>query len=629
MGEVYRARDNRLGRDVAIKLLPAALITDVDRLARFEREARVLAALNHPNIAAIYGLEEAEGQHALVLELVDGATLADHIRERGRLSTAEAMAIARQVAEALDAAHERGIVHRDLKPANIKLTPEGLVKVLDFGLAKASTGSSDVKDRSGGATLADTREGLILGTAAYMSPEQARGQVVDKRTDIWAFGCVLYEMLTGKTAFAGETISDIIARILGATPDWEALPAGTPPVVRQLIERCLDRDAKRRLRDLGDLDLALAAGGTTPAAPARRRWPQWIGGAAIGAFLAAVAMLIADRRASPASPASGEVLRFDLTVPQRLPEAGGFSVSPDGRRLVFTGMGSDGVLRLWLHHLDTNETRPLSGSEGEVAFNTSPPFWSPDGRSMAFYAGGRIKRIDSQGGVVETICNVPVAVGGTWSGRNVVVVGSTTGGLLQCPAVGGSPTPVTQTPPTLGEVHFFPVFLPDGRRLIYLRISRTNPSDSGVYLADLDRAPGDQATTRLLSTGFGAGLVPGVEGDGHILFVRDQTLWSVPFDLERAVVTGEPVERAGPVGAFRDGAFFSASRTLLATRDHFAQMLLAGTIGKATGLARSANPGRTAPWRCHPMRPAPRCCERFGRIGPTRMSGSSTWRATR
>jgi Tol biopolymer transport system component len=595
MGEVYRARDSRLGRDVAIKLLPAALVTDADRLARFEREARVLASLTHPNIAAIYGLEEAEGQRALVLELVEGATLADRILERGRVPAAEALALARQVAEALDAAHERGIVHRDLKPANVKVTPEGVVKVLDFGLAKATSGSGPLGTASAVATLADTREGIIVGTAAYMSPEQARGHAVDKRTDIWAFGCVLFEMLTGKVAFGGETVSDIIARILGGTPDWAALPAATPSAVRRLIERCLERDAKRRLRDLGDLDLAMVAdapgGGRTPSA-----WTRWAGGAAIGAAMAAAATVAFDRWRAPLDTASDpRPVRFDVAVSQRTPESNVFSVSPDGRRLVFLASGTDGVLRWWVRSLDSTEVRPLSGTEGEVAFNTSTAFWSPDGRWIGFYASGRIKRIDSQGGAVETVCEVPgVAVGGTWGSRDVIVVGNTGGGLLQCPASGGSASPVTQIDPRPGLAHFFPTFLPDGRRLIYLRISRADPGETGVYLADLDRPPDRQPSERLWATGFGAGFVSASDRDGHLLFVRDQTLWSVPFDVDRAVVTDDPVERAGPVGSFRDGAFFAASRTTLATRGQLPDVLLAWHDRQGKRLGTVGQPGTYA-----------------------------------
>jgi Tol biopolymer transport system component len=592
MGEVYRARDARLGRDVAIKVLPPAFTSDADRLARFEREARMLASLNHPHIAALYGLEEQDGQRALVLELVEGETLADRLRARGRLPLQEALAFARQIADALDAAHDRGIVHRDLKPANVKITPDGIVKVLDFGLAKAASGSGPLTGGSE-ATLADTREGVIVGTAAYMSPEQARGQAVDKRTDIWAFGCVLFEMLAGRAAFHGETMSDTIARILGATPEWTALPPETPRGVRRLLERCLERDLKRRLRDLGDLELAIAVDTPlheiTPSA-----WTRWAGGAVMGALIAAAVMVGLDRwRPRGGSEAAPRPVRFDVPITQRTPESNAFSVSPDGDRIVFLASGVDGVLRMWMRSLDSAEVRPVSGTEGEVAFNTSLPFWSPDGRFIGFYADGRIKRIDSQGGVVETVCQVPgVAVGGTWGPRDIIVVGNTGGGLVKCPAAGGTASPVTQVDPRPGLAHFFPVFLPDGRRLIYLRIARANPAEGGVYLADLDRPPDQQPTDRLLATGFATGFVSATDREGHLLFVRDQTLWSVPFDVDRAVVIGDPVQRAGRVGSFRDGAFFGASRTLLATRGQLpdTQLVWHDRQGKRLGTVGEPGP---------------------------------------
>ena len=355
MGEVYLARDTRLGRDVAIKILPQVFTADPDRLARFDREARVLASLNHPNIGAIYGLEEAAGVRGLVLELVDGETLADRLR-RGPIPVAEALSIARQIADALDAAHEKGIVHRDLKPANIKITPDGTVKVLDFGLAKAAAGDGARPDLTDSPTItvAGTREGVILGTAAYMSPEQARGQAVDKRADIWAFGCVLYEMLTGRPAFGRDTITDTLAALVEREPDWSRLPAGVSLNLRRLLQRCVDKDPKRRLRDIADARYEIEAALTDGDAPAgvvmpapRQRANRWGAVAAAGLLAAGVIGGVLWRdTSSPRSsnPTIGPLLR--------LTSDSGFttepSISADGRLIAYASDRSgDGNLDIW------------------------------------------------------------------------------------------------------------------------------------------------------------------------------------------------------------------------------------------------------------------------------------------
>jgi hypothetical protein len=339
MGEVYRARDTKLGRDVAIKILPRAFTNDPERLKRFEREARMLAALNHPNIGAIYGLEDADGMHALVLELVDGETLADRIA-RGPLPLKDALAVARQIVDALDAAHERGIVHRDLKPSNVALTRDGTVKVLDFGLAKASAdGSSPDLTNSPTITVDRTRDGTILGTPAYMSPEQARGQAVDKRTDIWAFGCVLYEMLTGHVAFPGKTIQDTLAGVLEREPNWALVPATTPPAIGRLLQRCLEKDAKRRVRDIGDAAIEIADAMTSPGKVAEpRSWaPRWIWGLASGSV--AVGLALGWFIALLQQPPVAEDRTVRLTVnPPAGAEFGvdtGAAISPDGEMLAF------------------------------------------------------------------------------------------------------------------------------------------------------------------------------------------------------------------------------------------------------------------------------------------------------
>jgi eukaryotic-like serine/threonine-protein kinase len=359
MGEVYRARDTRLGREVAVKILPAVFKDDPDRLARFEREARALASLNHSNIATLFGIEQADDVPAIVMELVGGETLQERIRAGGAVSVSETLTIARQIADALDAAHQRGIIHRDLKPANIKLTPEGVVKLLDFGIAKAVQGT-DPKMTVEPATSMATEHGVILGTAPYMSPEQARGHPLDKRADIWAFGCVLYEMLTGNLAFGAATSSDIIARILGAEPDWQALPPLTQPGVIRLLRRCLEKDPRRRLRDIGDVDLALEAPAELPSSkqPASRVLIATVAGLLTAIAGAALAMVLLRRDV----PAPEPRVRFELPPSIRLADSGSFALSPDGRRLVFIGTGADGVLRIWQRSFDDIETRPLIGT---------------------------------------------------------------------------------------------------------------------------------------------------------------------------------------------------------------------------------------------------------------------------
>jgi Tol biopolymer transport system component len=587
MGEVYRARDSKLGREVALKVLPAKFTADTDRLARFEREARLLATLNHPNIAAIYGLEEwasDEGlRSALILELVEGQTLAEWIatsRQAGSFGQPAAIALAlnytRQLAEALDAAHERGIVHRDLKPGNIKITPDGVVKVLDFGLAKALEGPGPT--RSDGSSIdpaesptaaAMTIDGQILGTPTYMSPEQARGRTVDKRTDIWAFGCVVYELLCGHAPFRGETISDTIAAVLAKEPDWNELPASTPKGVVRLLQRCLEKDSKRRLRDLGDVDLALEDGvapSSVSAGPAAVRQGRGWMPLAVAAILALVSVAAWRLwpRAEP-GPASVEPTRFEITPAVNFADSGQFAVSPDGRHLVFAGTGADGALRLWLRSFDTVETRPLLGTEADIVPIIPPMFWSPDSRSIGFYTGGKVRRVERAGGAPRALCEVPgVAVGGTWNQFGDMLVGNTDGGILRCPAAGGTATPVTVRE---GEIdHLVPSFLPDGRHFIYLRISRSSTVNNGLFLGDL-AAPADaQPRDRIVETGFGGTYVPASAGRGLILFVRDRALMALPFDEEKLVAAGDAIPVVSAVGSFLDTAFFTASPNTLVFR---------------------------------------------------------------
>src|SRR5262245_29034538 len=408
MGEVYRARDTKLGRDVAIKTLPEEFTSDPDRLARFQREAKLLASLNHPNIGAIYGLEEFNGSPVLILELVEGETLAERLK-RGPLPIDESLKIAIDVAGALEEAHEKGVIHRDLKPGNIKLTPEGKVKVLDFGLAKALEGNEAPAVLSNSPTLtnAATLQGVILGTAAYMAPEQARGRVVDKRADIWSFGVVLFEMLAGRRLFQGEDVSETLASVIKEEPQWELVPLN----VHRLLRSCLERDPKRRLRDIGDAWRLLDETPHANSVPARP-WIAWAA-AALFAILSVIAFW-APWRTPSSTP---ESVRFQIPLPEKT-NAGLFSVSPDGRWLAFVGVGTDGVRRLWVREMNSLEARPFRGTEG-IGFL----FWSPDSRFVAFYALGRLKKIDLSGDPPQTICDLNSVIGGSWSRDDVIVVG--------------------------------------------------------------------------------------------------------------------------------------------------------------------------------------------------------------
>jgi hypothetical protein len=392
MGEVYRARDNKLGRDVALKVLPEVFARDHDRMERFHREARVLASLNHPHIAIIHGLEEAGEMRALVMELVEGPTLADRIAKKP-VVLAEAMPLARQIAEALECAHEKGIVHRDLKPANIKVTPEGQVKVLDFGLAKlAERGTAgDSKD--------STRTGVIMGTTAYMSPEQARGEPVDKRADVWAFGAVVFEMLSGKRTFRGQTVGEALAAVLTQDPDWGLLPAGTPPGIRKLLKRCLERDRRKRLRDIGEARIAideylddpagaLTADGAAAARLARRELLLWVVAALIFAAVALALALLHFRETPPETL----LVKYSISPPEKR-DFVHHAVSPDGRLLAFVTSNSLNKYHLWVRQLDSLTTRLLDGTEGALL-----PFWSPDSRFVGFWADGKLKKIDAYAG---------------------------------------------------------------------------------------------------------------------------------------------------------------------------------------------------------------------------------------
>ncbi len=536
MGEVYRARDTSLNRDVAIKVLPEAFASDPERLVRFKREAHVLASLNHPHIGAIYGLEDADGVRALVLELVDGETLADRIA-RGPIPLTDALTISRQVTDALDAAHEKGIVHRDLKPANIKITPDGVVKVLDFGLARivSANDGSTFDSRRPTITIEETREGLVMGTAAYMSPEQARGKAVDKRTDIWAFGCVLYEALTGRVAFAGETLSDTIASILEREPDWRALPDATPANIRRLLQRCLEKDVKHRLRDIGDARVELDEAAIPPlptATTANVRVDSTrarLGGLVLLVSVAAVGfvtwlMLRADRPPQEFGP-QRPITRFDVVTPPT-GNLSSFALSPDGRQLAFVGMGEGGS-RLWVRAFDQATARPLPGADG-----ASFPFWAPDGRSIGFFADGKLKRVNLAGSGPQVLADASAGRGGAWNRDGELLFAPVTpGSLMRIPATGGAPVPATQL--ESGQTsHRWPQFLADGRHFLFL-VAQGRPETRGTYFGSLDGG----APTRVLPDETPAVYVP----PETLLVVRQGVLMALRFDPTRGVVSGEPV----------------------------------------------------------------------------------------
>jgi serine/threonine-protein kinase len=443
MGEVYRARDTKLGRDVAIKILPEAVAQDAERLARFEREAQLLAALNHPHIGAIYGLEESQGIRFLVLELVDGETLARRIA-RGPIPLTEALTIAREVAGALEAAHEKGIVHRDLKPANIALTADGQVKVLDFGLAKAfdqgsgSGGQGSDPANSPTLTFAGTQVGVILGTAAYMSPEQAKGRTADKRSDVWAFGCVLFEMLTGKRAFEGEDISDTLAAVLRGEPDWSAIPPSVPPHVRSVITRALEKDRRARIPEIAVVRFLLAEPSREPdTKPATRanRIPGWLPWSV--AAMLAIALAVTAWRWPRTDRPSSMKLTVDLGTPGVLaPDLGGsVAISPDGSFVVFAARSAINLpTRLFVRRLDQLQATALAGTE-----DGREPFFSADGRWIAFFTNNTLRRVAVTGAAATTVCAVPNARGGAWLDNDTIIFAPLTGPLMRVSAGGGTP----------------------------------------------------------------------------------------------------------------------------------------------------------------------------------------------
>jgi serine/threonine protein kinase/Tol biopolymer transport system component len=591
MGEVYRAIDTNLKRDVAIKVLPESFAADANRLARFQREAEVLASLNHPNIAHIYGLERSDGTTALAMEIVEGPTLADRIGQ-GSIPSDEALNVAMQIADALGAAHTQNIVHRDLKPANIKLRPDGTVKVLDFGLAKAL----DTRAISGAqaaplTTPAMTEAGVVLGTATYMSPEQARGKHVDQRADIWAFGCVLYEMLTGQPAFGGEDVTTTLARVLERGADFSALPRTCTSAVRRTLELCLEKDVRKRVADIRDVKLALVGAfdagsgdsAATAAARARRGW--WVAAAAVLGMLALALPALQHLRETPPPET-----RVDIVTPPTL-DPTSFALSPDGRQLVFLATGEDGRSRLWLRSLAATSAEPLAGTE-----DASAPFWSPDGRALGFFVPGALKRLDLGGGAPQTLAPLAGAGpthGGAWAADDVVVFSDFGNPLRRVAASGGEVSPVTTLGP--GETtHYYPHLLPDGRHLVFYAPDGT---DAGIYLGEL----GGGAPIRLTEADSRAAYLP----SGWLMWVRAGTLVAQRLNLAEAKLTGALHTLADRVPVTPSGhAAFTVSATgLVAYRAQGQTDLLQltwvdragtvlGTLGDADGAL--SNP-RVAP----------------------------------
>jgi serine/threonine protein kinase len=568
MGEVYRARDSKLKRDVALKLLPSSVRSDGERLARFQREAEVLAALNHPNIAHIHGLEESDGVTALVMELVEGEDLAQRL-SRGPIPLAEVVPIAKQIADALEAAHDQGIVHRDLKPANIKLRPDGTIKVLDFGLAKLDAtvtsgalaeGRHQPREEAGfsqaitspaiGVTVRPefpeqsrgvTMHGTILGTAAYMSPEQAKGKPVDKRTDIWAFGCVVFEMLTAKRAFEGEDVTDVVAAVVSKDPDWQALPPSTPVGIRRLLARCLQKDRKQRLRDIGDAHPDLAEDTAPPSmpAPAFRRAPWMI--TAVAATAGAIALAVPAISHWRETPAAPRTLRLTIDAPPDTTRLLSPEISPDGGTIVFAAVRTSGVPVLWTRRLDEPAATPLP--------NAPPPnssaFWSPDGRSFAYLAREGLTRYDlstSSSRVIARFGSTLAGVSrfsGTWSAESGILYG--VGTNIYRVADGGEPRRLTFEGLPDQADNRFPVFLPDGRHFLFLS---GDPAAQGfIYLASIDGGP----VKKLFPAESQAMYAEPAPGRGHLLFIQDGSLMARPFDLASMEGHGEPFSVAASV----------------------------------------------------------------------------------
>ena len=554
MGEVYRAKDEKLGRQVAIKVLLDAFAQDAQRMARFEREARLLASVNHPNVATLHGFESSGDTRFLVMELVDGETLAERVA-RGPIPLVEALPLFIGIAEGLEAAHEKGVLHRDLKPANIKVGADGKPKILDFGLAKELEGGAEgSSSESPTMTAAATRSGVIMGTAAYMSPEQARGKLADKSSDVWAFGAVFYEMLTGKRAFEAEDISLTLAAVMTSEPDWDALPDEMSPTLRIFLMRCFVKDPRERVRDIGDVRLAMK--GAFDTAPSRQGVDShpvvWHSPKAVVVALALIAvtafavwMLV---RSGPPPPRP--VARFSLTLPPAVSLTStdaNVAISPDGTRLVYSANN-----QLYTRTMDQIEATPVRGTEG----GAQQPFFSPDGEWVGFftgYAGGQLKKVSVSGGAASNLCEAKLLFGAQWRADDTIIFGLGGAGILRVSAEGGTPEVLVPLDATTGEAAHGPQVLPGDKAVLFTLGSVGNWDNAKIAVHSLESGQ----TRILIERGRGARYV----GTGHLLYALDETLWAAPFDVDNLEVTGSPVPMVNGVltTGFAGGAHFSVS----------------------------------------------------------------------
>ncbi len=588
MGEVYQAKDSKLGRDVAIKVLPDEFAKDADRVARFQREAKLLASLNHPNIAAIYGLEESSGTNFLVLELVEGETLADRIKA-GPVPVEEALKLALQIAEALEAAHEKGVIHRDLKPANIKVTPEEKVKVLDFGLAKAFAGEQAEMNLSNSPTLSNaaTQQGVILGTAAYMSPEQARGESVDKKADIWAFGCVLFEMLSGRGTFEGRTVSDVLASVIKSEPEWKRLQPNLHPRIRLLLERCLEKEAKNRYSGIGDARVDIQKALTDPGGvlvqpvsgvEPRTRLP-WIA-AILGIIIVGVAIWYL--KPTP-PPAPKRVMRFECELPagqqfsrnQIGPIQYLVAVSPDGSKFVYHT--TDG---LYIRAVEALDARLIPGTDKD----STSPFFSPDGQWLGYWSQSdqKLKKVAISGGAPVVLCDSALFIGGSWDSEETIVYSELPSGIMRVSANGGMPEYLVKGSPANAAKDGFPIYpqiLPDGKTLLFTNaFGTTDLADWQIIVQSLK-----SGERKVLFKGVNARYLP----TGHIVYYLPSNnvanlLFAVPFDLNKLKVTSGPVSVLEGIG----GMAVSDSGTLV----------YVPPPASAAGTTGAASSGRTLVW---------------------------------